>query len=57
MKILAVGATGALGRPVVQLLRAKGLAVRALSRPGRRPATWPNSVPRWLRVAITPRAA
>ena len=32
MKILVVGATGALGRPVVQLLRAKGLAVRALNR-------------------------
>ncbi|MBP6764138.1 MAG: SDR family oxidoreductase [Rubrivivax sp.] len=32
MKVLVVGATGALGRPVVHLLRAKGLAVRALSR-------------------------
>ena len=32
MKILVVGATGALGRPVVQLLRASGLAVRALNR-------------------------
>ena len=32
MKILVVGATGALGRPVVELLRARGVAVRALSR-------------------------
>ncbi len=32
MKILVVGATGALGRPVVQLLRARGIAVRALCR-------------------------
>ena len=32
MKVLVVGATGALGRPVVQLLRGRGLAVRALSR-------------------------
>jgi uncharacterized protein YbjT (DUF2867 family) len=32
MKVLVVGATGALGRPVVQMLRAKGLAVRALNR-------------------------
>ena len=32
MKILVVGATGALGRPVVQLLRAQGVAVRALNR-------------------------
>ncbi len=32
MTILVVGASGALGRPVVQMLRAKGLAVRALSR-------------------------
>jgi uncharacterized protein YbjT (DUF2867 family) len=32
MKVLVVGATGALGRPVVQLLRARGLAVRALNR-------------------------
>ena len=32
MKILVVGATGALGRPVVQQLRAQGVAVRALSR-------------------------
>lgn len=32
MKALVVGATGALGRPVVQLLRARGLAVRALNR-------------------------
>lgn len=32
MKILVVGATGALGRPAVQRLLAQGLAVRALSR-------------------------
>ena len=32
MKTLVVGATGALGRPVVQLLRARDVAVRALSR-------------------------
>jgi len=32
MKILVVGATGALGRPVVRLLRARGLTVRALNR-------------------------
>jgi len=32
MKTLVVGATGALGRPVVQLLRARDEAVRALSR-------------------------
>ena len=32
MKILVIGATGALGRPVVQLLRARGVAVRALCR-------------------------
>jgi uncharacterized protein YbjT (DUF2867 family) len=31
-KILVVGATGALGRPVVELLRARGVAVRALNR-------------------------
>lgn len=31
-KVLVVGATGALGRPVVQLLRERGVAVRALSR-------------------------
>jgi len=32
MRVLVVGATGALGRPVVQLLRGRGIAVRALSR-------------------------
>jgi uncharacterized protein YbjT (DUF2867 family) len=32
MEILVVGATGALGRPVVQQLRAQGVGVRALSR-------------------------
>jgi uncharacterized protein YbjT (DUF2867 family) len=32
MRILVVGATGALGRPVVRLLRAQGVAVRALNR-------------------------
>lgn len=32
MKILVVGATGALGRPLVQGLRAQGVAVRALCR-------------------------
>lgn len=32
MKILVVGATGALGRPVVQQLRERGVAVRALCR-------------------------
>jgi uncharacterized protein YbjT (DUF2867 family) len=31
-RVLVVGATGALGRPVVQLLRARGVAVRALNR-------------------------
>ena len=32
MKILVVGATGVMGRPVVQALRARGVAVRALNR-------------------------
>lgn len=32
MKVLVVGSTGALGRPVVQLLRARGVPVRALNR-------------------------
>lgn len=32
MKILVVGASGALGRPVVKALRAQGVAVRAVSR-------------------------
>ncbi|MEP7303754.1 MAG: NAD(P)H-binding protein [Caldimonas sp.] len=32
MRTLVVGATGALGRPAVQLLRAQGVAVRALNR-------------------------
>ena len=32
MKVLVVGATGALGRPVVQGLRARGVEVRALNR-------------------------
>lgn len=32
MKVLVVGATGALGRPVVQLLRAQAVPVRALCR-------------------------
>jgi len=32
MKVLVVGATGALGRPVVQQLRSRGIAVRALCR-------------------------
>jgi len=31
-KVLVVGATGALGRPVVKLLRERGVAVRALNR-------------------------
>lgn len=31
-RVLVVGATGALGRPVVRLLRERGVAVRALSR-------------------------
>jgi len=31
-KVLVVGATGALGRPVVRLLRERGIAVRAFSR-------------------------
>src|SRR4051812_26471031 len=31
-KVLVVGATGALGRPVVRLLRERGVAVRALNR-------------------------
>lgn len=32
MVVLVIGATGALGRPVVQMLRARGVAVRALNR-------------------------
>jgi uncharacterized protein YbjT (DUF2867 family) len=32
MHVLVVGATGALGRPAAQRLRAQGIGVRALSR-------------------------
>lgn len=38
MKVLVVGATGTLGRPLVQQLRAQGIGVRALSRHPQRAA-------------------